>query len=128
MGASSSPADRTHRAPSPRGGTEVTGRHRGGGWLWIPVVVVLGLLKARAFEEVIDHRGSAIALLAAWFAVALLRLRLASVAITAAALFGILAGSHSIGRGLELGGGAFVVVMGAFFAIATILLARQDST
>ena len=124
MSTSSSPADSTR---SPRGGSELAGRGRNRGWLWIPLGVVLALFKVRAFAEVIDHRGSAIALLAVWFAIALLRMRLASVAITAAALFGILASSHSVGRGLAFGAGACVVLMGVFFAVATILLARQGS-
>jgi hypothetical protein len=127
MSTSTSSTKTNEPAPSCTDRGEVGSLRRGGGWLWIPVGVVLGLFKAHVLVGVIGHRGGAITLLAMWLAIALLRMRLASVALTAAALLGILGSSHSLERGLELGLAAFVVLMGAFFAISTYLLARQHA-
>ncbi len=101
-----------------------SGRRRG--WPWLIVAVGLAAGKAHAIAEVLHHRNEVIAVLGVGLAVSVLRIRLMSVAAATAALFALAVDPRSVALGIALGAGAFVLLVVVFFAIATVLHARQD--
>jgi hypothetical protein len=95
---------------------------------WPAVIggLVLVALKSEAYGKLLFHRGELIAALAVGLALSLLRVRLVGLAISAALLLAFILSAHSLGLGLELGFGAFALLMALFFAVSTVLHLRQQ--
>ena len=102
------------------------GQARRGGWAWLIVGVVLVAAKADALAQVEHHRTVLIVVLALGLAVSVLRARPVRVAVLAAALSAWLLDLRSTALGVGLGLAGFALLMAVFFAIATVLHARQD--
>ncbi|MBV8948471.1 MAG: hypothetical protein JO286_17175 [Solirubrobacterales bacterium] len=100
-------------------------RPRGARWPWLILAIAAGAVKARGIEEVTHHRPEVIAALALVLVASLLRPRPVLMAAAAAGLLAFALAPHPAGVGIAVGVGAFVVLMLVFFAIATMLHARQ---
>jgi hypothetical protein len=90
------------------------------------VLVAVGL-KIEAYASLVRHPAGLIVLLAAGLAATLLfRPKPLVIAVMAAALIALVLRLHPLVLGAAVGVGAFVVLMTAFFALATVLHARQS--
>lgn len=87
--------------------------------------LVLAALKSEGLARLVFHRGSLVAVLAVGLAVAVLRVRPVTLAVTSALLLALVLGAHSLGLGLGLGFGVFALLMTLFFALSAVLHARQ---
>jgi hypothetical protein len=107
-----------------------TKRSRGRNRRWPAVLggLVLAGLKSEVLVRLILHRGELIALLAVVLMLSLLRGRPVGIAVGTSLLLAFVVGAHSLGLGLALGFGGFALLMALFFAISTVLLARQNRT
>lgn len=88
--------------------------------------LVLAAVKSEAVLRLVLHRGSLIGVLAVLLISSLLRARPVGIAFASALLVALVLGAHSLGLGLTLGFGGFALLMALFFAISTVLLARQN--
>ena len=106
---------------------EIVGRGRGTRWPWLIVVVAAGALKADAYASLFEHRAALISALAAALVASVIRQRPKPLLIAAfsAALVASALAVHPNVVGVALGFGAFVVLVALFFAISTVLHARQ---
>jgi hypothetical protein len=95
-------------------------------WPWVIGAIVLAGLKSDAVVKIIFHRGELIALAAIALAASLLRVRPVGTAVATALLLGLVLGAHSFGLGLGLWFGALALLMALFFAISSVLHARQN--
>ncbi len=91
------------------------------------VGVGLVLLKAQALSGLVHHPIWVIVALAVGLVSSVLRARPIGVALTAGPLLAFALSPSSTALGIVVGVGAFVVLLALFFAIATVLMARQDS-
>lgn len=109
------------------GSGEVVARGRRTRWPWLIVVVVVGALKVEAYASLLEHRAALIAALAAALVASVIRQRPKPLLIAAlgAALFASALAPHPVLAGVALGVGAFVLLVVLFFAISTVLHARQ---
>lgn len=114
----------TARAQS---GERTVAAQRRSRWLWLIVGVLVVVGKSEGLAELIHHRVSLIALLALGVAFSVLRPRPALLAATAAPLLAVTVGRHSLALGLALGVGGYVVLLALFYAIGTVLMARQTT-
>jgi len=96
-------------------------------WLWTLVSVVAVAFKAEALAELLHHRASLIAVLAVAVALSVMRPRPARLAATLPPLLAVTVGRHSLALGAALGFGGFAVLLAAFFAVGTVLVARQKT-
>lgn len=111
----------------PGTGAETTrSRTRNRRWPALIGGLVLAVLKSEALVKLIVHRGSLIAVAAVILATSVLRGRPVGIAATTALLLALVLGAHSLGLGVGLGFGGFALLMVLFFAISTVLHARQD--
>jgi hypothetical protein len=88
--------------------------------------LVLAGLKSEALLKLILHRGELVAVLAVLLVTSLLRGRPVGIAVATSLLLAFVVGVHSLGLGLAIGFGGFALLMALFFAISTMLLARQN--
>ena len=104
-----------------------TTRSRGGDRRWPAVIggLFLAALKSEAVLRLVLHRGAVVAALAVFLVTSVLRGRLVGIAVATSVLVALVLGANSLGLGLELGFGGFALLMALFFAISTVLLARQ---
>jgi uncharacterized membrane protein YhhN len=120
---------RSDRAVARAGSSgEIVGRGRGARWPWLIVVVAAGALKADAYASLLEHRAALISALAAALVASVIRQRpkpLLIAALSAALLASALA-LHPAVIGVAVGVGAFVLLVALFFAISTVLHARQS--
>ena len=103
----------------------LTTRARAGRWPWLIVAIGAAALKVDAYASLARHPGELVFLLAAGLAFSLLRPKPVLIAAMAGALFALVLAPHPVGLGIAVGVGAFVLLTVLFFAIATILRARQ---
>jgi hypothetical protein len=105
-----------------------TTRSRGRNRRWPAVLggILLAALKSEALFKVIFHHGELLAVLAVLLVTSVLRARPFGIAATTSLLLAFVLGAHSLGLGLALGFGGFALLMALFFAISTVLLARQN--
>jgi hypothetical protein len=87
--------------------------------------VALALFKVDALAAVFHHRAEVIVVLGLGFVVSLLRGRPVAMAVTAAPLLALTLAPGSTLLGIAVGLGAFVLLLALFFAIGTVLRARQ---
>lgn len=87
---------------------------------------MIAVLKSEAVLRLVFHRGSLIGVVAVILGSCALRVRPVGVAVAAPLLLALVLGHHSLGLGLVLGFGGFALLMALFFAISTVLLARQN--
>ena len=87
---------------------------------------MIAALKSGALFKVLFHHGELIAVLAVLLVTSVLRGRPVGIAATTSLLLAFVLGAHSLGLGLALGFGGFALLMALFFAISTVLLARQN--
>ena len=108
-------------------GVATTARSRGRSRRWPAVIggLVLAALKSEGLARIALHRAGLIAVVAIFLAGAVLRVRPVGTAVAGALLLALVLGAHSLGLGLGLGFGGFALLMALFFAISTVLLARQ---
>jgi hypothetical protein len=107
------------------GGTTTQSRGRNRRWPAIIGGLFLAALKSETVLRLVLHRGALFAALAVFLTTSLLRGRLVGVAVAASVLVALILGAHSFGLGVGLGFGGFALLMALFFAISTVLLARQ---
>jgi hypothetical protein len=100
------------------------GRRRRG-WPWAIVGVVMALGKADALRVLLHGRVALMALFGLWLVLSVLRPRPVGIAVTVAGLLAFVIAPGSVLVGIGLGLGAFVLLMALFFAVATVLQARQ---
>jgi hypothetical protein len=105
-----------------------TARSRGRNRRWPAVLggIVIAALKSEALFKLIFHHGELIAVIAVLLVTSLLRGRPVAIAAATSLLLAFVLGAHSLGLGLALGFGGFALLMALFFAISTVLLARQN--
>jgi hypothetical protein len=119
---------RSNRAVARAGSSgEVLARGRGTRWPWLIVVVAAGALKADAYASLIHHRASLIAAVAAALVASVIRQRPKPLLIAAltATLLATSVALHPVVAGVAFGFGAFALLVALFFAISTVLHARQ---
>jgi uncharacterized membrane protein (DUF485 family) len=119
---------RSDRAVAAQGSSgELVARGRGTRWPWLIVAIAAGALKADAYASLVHHRGQLIAALGAALLASLIRQRpkLLLIAGFGAALIASAVAPHPVLAGVALGVGAFVLLVALFFAISTVLHARQ---
>jgi hypothetical protein len=106
---------------------EIVGRGRGTRWPWLIVVVAAGALKADAYASLLEHRAALISALAAALVASVLRQRPKPLLIAglSAALVASALAVHPVLAGVALGFGTFALLVALFFAISTVLHARQ---
>jgi hypothetical protein len=118
--------ERSDRAVARAGSSgEIVGRGRGTRWPWLIVVVGVGAVKIEAYASLLHHRGALIGALAAGLLAAILRTKPLAIAACTAGILGFALALHPALAGVALGVGAFVVLLALFFAISTVLHARQ---
>jgi hypothetical protein len=123
----SAEAPATPARTEPGGTPEVVGPSGGRrSWLWAIVFVGLAIGKAHAVAEVVRHRPELITVLGVTLALAVLRIRLILVAMSAAALFAVCVDPHPLLRGIALGAGALAVLLAVLFTLSTVLHIRQE--
>jgi hypothetical protein len=86
--------------------------------------LALVALKAEAVAELVHDRVAVIVLVGLGLAFAVLRARPVGIALTAAALVPLAVDPPSLVVGIAVGVGTFVLLMGLFLVIATVLHAR----
>jgi hypothetical protein len=89
------------------------------------VGVVLVGLKAEALSGLLHHRGWVIAILGLGLVSSVLRARLVGIAMTVGPLLAFALDPGSTALGIAVGVGAFGVLLAVFFAVGTLLMARQ---
>jgi hypothetical protein len=91
------------------------------------LVVAAGALKADAYASLLEHRAALISALAAALVASVIRQRPKPLWIAAlsAALFASALALHPTVVGVAVGFGAFALLVALFFAISTVLHARQ---
>ncbi len=94
-------------------------------WPWVIVAFVAAAVKGEGYTSLIHHRGGLIVVFAVALGFSLLRPKPLLIAGFAAAPLAFAVAPHPAVLGLALGFGAFVLLIGLFFAIATVLHARQ---
>jgi hypothetical protein len=111
----------------PGTGVTTTARSRGRNRRWPAVIggLVLAGLKSEGLARTVIHRGGLITVVAIFLVTSVLRVRPVGTAVATALLLALVLGAHSLGLGLGLGFGGFALLMALFFAISTVLLARQ---
>jgi hypothetical protein len=100
-------------------------RGRGARWPWAIVLIAVGALKVEAYASAAQHRGALIPVFAIGLAVALLRMKPLAVAVFTAGLLAVALALHPIALGVGFGFGALALLIALFFAISTVLHARQ---
>jgi hypothetical protein len=100
-------------------------RRRGGGWAWVIVALALGALKARALTDLMHHRVELIAVLALGMIVSVLRPRPVAFAAFAAPIAALAVAPRSAAAGAATGLGTFVFLTALFFALGSLLQARD---
>ena len=111
------------RADAP-GEVRGAGRRRRG-WPWAIVGVALALVKADAFRVILHGRVALMALFGVGLVLSVLRPRPVGIAVTAAGLLAFVLAPGSLVLGIGLALGTFVLLLALFFAVATVLQARQ---
>jgi hypothetical protein len=104
---------------------DLVARGRGRRWPWLIVAVAVGAVKADAYASLVHHRGELIAALGIGLFAALLRTTPIAVAAFSAGILAVALGIHPVLAGVALGFGAFALLVALFFAISTVLHARQ---
>jgi hypothetical protein len=89
------------------------------------VGVGLVLLKAEALPALLHHRVWPIVILGLGLVSSVLRTRLVGVALTAGPLLAFALDPGSTAFGIAVGVGAFGLLLAMFFAVGTVLMARQ---
>jgi hypothetical protein len=97
-------------------------------WPWVIAAFAVAIVKGEGYASLIHHRGGLIVLLAVALGFSLLRPKPLLIAAFGAALVAFALAPHPAGLGVALGFGAFVLLIGLFFAIATVLHARQPGS
>ena len=121
--------ERSDRAVARSGSSgEVVARRRGTRWPWLIVVVVAAALKGEAYASLLHDRAGMISVLAVGLFVAIVRTKPLAIAGFTAGILGFALALHPVLAGVGLGVGAFVVLIALFFAISTVLHARQRHT
>jgi hypothetical protein len=90
------------------------------------VGIGLALGKTEGLRELLHHQGELIALLGLGLAFSVLRPRPVGIALTAAPLLAFALAPRSTVLGIALGLGGFVLLLALFFAVASVLHARQE--
>jgi hypothetical protein len=85
----------------------------------------VGALKVQAYASLVQHRGAMIAALAVGLFAAFLRTKPLAIAAFAAGIVGFALALHPVLDGVALGFGTFALLVALFFAISTVLHARQ---
>ncbi len=117
---------RSERAVArPESPGQVVARGRGTRWPWLIVLIGAGAVKADAYASLVHHHGQLIAALGVGLFAAVLRTKPIAIAAFAAGILGFALALHPVLAGVALGVGAFVVLVALFFAISTVLHARQ---
>jgi hypothetical protein len=111
-------------APTAASSRAVT-RGRGARWPWAIVLVAVAAVKAEAYASAVQHRGALISLFAIGLAASLLRTKPLGIAVFTAGLLAAALAMRPIALGVGFGLGAFVLLIALFFAISTVLHARQ---
>jgi hypothetical protein len=118
--------ERVDRSLTPTAGsTRTVTRGRGARWPWAIVVIAVGAVKAEAYASAVQHRGALISLFAIGLAASLLRTKPLAIAVFTAGLLAAALALHPIVLGVGFGLGTFVLLIALFFAISTVLHARQ---
>jgi hypothetical protein len=121
------PAARTTAVEHPAGSRGLgQARRRGARGLWLVVGIALALLKANGLAAVLDHRAAAIVLLGLALVYSVFRPRPVWIALSAGPLLAFALAPPSTAAGIELGIGTSALLLSLFFAIATVLQARQE--
>jgi hypothetical protein len=116
-------SDRAVALPESSG--ELVPRRRGTRWPWLIVLIAVGAVKVQAYASLLHHRGGMIAALAIGLALSMLRSKLVAIAGFAAGILAFALALHPSLIGVGFGVGAFVLLVTVFFAISTVLHARQ---
>jgi hypothetical protein len=116
-------SDRAVAAPGSSGG--LVARGRGTRWPWLIVAIAVGAVKVEAYASLLHDRTGVIFVLAVGLLVAFLRAKPVAIAVFAAGILGFALALHPLLAGVALGVGAFVLLIALFFAISTVLHARQ---
>jgi hypothetical protein len=108
-----------------RSSGDAVARGRGTRWPWLIVVIGVGAVKVEAYASLLHDRGGLIAVLAVGLSVSVLRSKPVAIAAFTAAILGFALAFHPVVAGVGVGLGAFALLIALFFAIATVLHARQ---
>jgi uncharacterized membrane protein (DUF485 family) len=100
-------------------------RARGTRWPWLIAVVAVVAVKAEAYASLAHDRTGLVIVLTVGLAFAVLRHKPVAIGAFAAGILAFALAPHPVGAGVALGVGAFVLLIALFFAIATVLHARQ---
>jgi hypothetical protein len=88
------------------------------------VLIAVGAIKAEAYASA-AHHGALIPVFAIGLAASVLRTKPLGIAAFGAGLLAVALALHPIALGVGFGLGAFVLLIALFFAISTVLHARQ---
>jgi hypothetical protein len=94
-------------------------------WIYPAIGVLVALVKAHAFGLLSRHRLAFAPAAAVWLLVALVRVRLAAVALSAGVLAAAADSGGPLGLALLLGLATFALLMAGFLGVATVLQLRQ---
>ncbi len=117
--------ERADRSLAPTGSSSDLTRARGGRWPWAIVFVAVAGLKAEAYASLVNDRPGMIAVLAVGLGVSLLRFKPVAIAVFSAPLLAFAVAPHPALLGVAFGVGVFAFLIALFFAISTVLRARQ---
>jgi len=92
----------------------------------VVVGVAVALLKAQALSGLLHHRVWVIVILGLGLLSSVVRTRPVGVALTAGPLLAFALAPASTALGIAVGVGAFGLLLAMFFAVGTVLMARQD--
>jgi hypothetical protein len=88
-------------------------------------LIAVGAVKVEAYASLLHDRAGLIAVLAVGLGLSVLRFKPLAIAAFAAGILGFALAFHPVLAGAALGFGAFALLIALFFAISTVLLARQ---
>lgn len=104
---------------------ELVARGRGTRWPWLIVAIAVGAVKVEAAAALLHDRGTLFTVLALGLLLSVLRPKPVAIAAFGAALLGFALALHPVAAGVGLGFGTFALLIALFFAISTVLHARQ---
>lgn len=113
----------SHSADSEPKLTRRSGRLRHSAWTVVGLGLVL--LKTEALAGLLHHRGLVIAILGLGLVSSVLGTRPVGVTLTAGPLLAFALAPSSTALGIAFGVGAFGLLLAIFFAIGTVLMARE---
>lgn len=117
--------ERSERPVARAGSADLDARGRGPRWLWVIVVMAVGAVKVEAYGSLLHDRPGLIAALGVGLVLSVLRSKPVAIAAFGAGIVGFALAFHPVLAGVGLGFGAFALLIALFFAISTVLHARQ---